>query len=94
MFSSSLQGLFWSKNVKNLDLERDKNYIVHQTLAYGSWNDLKWLFGVYSKEDIKKTFIDNPSKDYFPAAFNFVSSLLGVSVEMSKYDRTSPRNIG
>ena len=28
----SFQGILWSANIKNLDLERDKGYIIHQVL--------------------------------------------------------------
>ena len=30
----SLKPVLWSKDIKNLDTERDKIYIIHQVLSY------------------------------------------------------------
>lgn len=42
-----LRGVFWSKNVFSLDLQQDKNYIIHQTLMYGSLKHIDWLRSAY-----------------------------------------------
>lgn len=33
------QGILWSCNVKKLDWQKDKNYIIHQVLMYGDLKD-------------------------------------------------------
>jgi len=66
-----MQWLFWSCNVNELDLEKDKNYIVSQVLNYGTWEDLKWLFKVYSEKEIKNV-LKNPRKGlWFKDVLNF-----------------------
>jgi len=35
-----LQPFLWSKNVRELDLKRDKNYIIPQILAFGSLKEI------------------------------------------------------
>jgi hypothetical protein len=35
-----LKPILWSKNIKNLDSENDKIYIIHQVLSYGSIEDI------------------------------------------------------
>lgn len=72
----NFQGILWSKKVENLDLEKDKNYLVHQILAYGSLKEIKWLFKVFPKKTVVKTFIEFSKKTYSPPAFNFVKNFI------------------
>lgn len=74
--SQHWQSLLWSVDIKNLDLEKDKVYIIHQILNYGDLEDWKKLFKLYSKETIKKVFINHPYRNYRPARFNFVKKFL------------------
>ncbi len=91
----SLQGVLWSKDTSKLNLTKDKEYIIHQTLAYGGWEHLKWLFGVYKLDQIKKVFIRYPEKDYSFRSFNFIQKIvLGIPSErLDKryYVKTFPR---
>ncbi len=98
MIPKRLQAVLWSAETEKLDTVKDKHYIIHQILAYGSWEDIKWLFKTYNREMIKEEFIGHPEKDYRPATFNFVkNNLLGLEyqqMDQSKYDSTTPRIIG
>jgi len=49
----NLQSVLWSRDISNLDLQRDKNYIVHQVLMYGSLKDISWLKQTYKKTTLK-----------------------------------------
>jgi hypothetical protein len=95
MIPAFLQGVLWNVGVGKLDLRKDKNYIVHQVLAYGNLEHLHWLFQNYSKQEIVQTFLKSPAKDYTPAAFNFVKNLLlglkGTLLDERKYVKTFPR---
>lgn len=93
----NLQGILWSRNVTSLDTKKDKNYIIHQVLAYGTWEHLKWLFKTYKKGEIRKVFKKYPSKDYTDKTFQFVKNIL---LDMKKgevaeklYVKTYPRII-
>lgn len=94
----SLQGILWSRNVKGLDLRDDKNYIIHQILAYGAWNHLKWLFRNYDTKQVREVFLNQPSKDYSERSFNFVQKILleipTDKVDKRYYVKTYPRIIG
>lgn len=85
----SFQGILWSTNVKNLDMERDKVYIIHQVLMYGTLDQIKWLFKVYKKETIKKIFLEEPQRIYNPPAFfflkDFILGLKNTPVNEKKY---------
>ena len=71
-----LQSAVWSVNTKNLDLQKDKAYIINQVLAYGDVKDLKWLFKTYPSQTIKNVFLKKPIKTYRPQAYNFAKNIL------------------
>ena len=50
---SNFQGVFWSRDIQNLDLQKDKDYIIHQILAFGSLEQIKWLKSSYGKDEIR-----------------------------------------
>lgn len=72
---SFLQGILWSVRVEDLDLQKDKVYIIHQILSYGNFKELRWLLKNYSLQEIKKVFLDHPIKVYRPQAFNFIKEI-------------------
>lgn len=91
------QGILWSKNIENFDLERDKVYIIHQVLALGSLGRIERLFRLYPRETIVQTFQNSPKKIYSAPVFyfvkNFILGLSGVDTPKEKYVRTSLGNI-
>ncbi len=97
MVPKLLQGVLWSVPTGALDLQKNKNYIIHQILAYGTWDHLLWLLKTYPREQIKEVFVTHPEKDYTPSAFNFaknvVLDLQDQPLDQTKYVKTFPRNI-
>lgn len=93
----SLQGILWSKNIRELDLEKDKVYIVHQVLSFGNLNQIKWLFKVYRPKEIREIFLKHPKKIYTPPIFYFVKNfILGLkkkNLPKEKYVKSSLRVI-
>ena len=89
------QAVLWSKDVKNLDPQRDKNYIIHQVLRYGSLAEIKALKKFYGEAEVAQVFAGKPLKIYSPATFNFVKnyllSLSGHQIDETKYLTTTPR---
>src|SRR5690242_14785677 len=71
-----LQPILWSADVNHLDLQKDKVYIIHQILAYGSLEEWQWLYKAYSKKVITDVFVKYPYKDYRDARFVFVKNFL------------------
>lgn len=72
----NLQGILWSVDIKDLDIEKDKWYIIHQFLIYGDFKELAWLFKTYGKKEILKVFLNTPSKNYPAIIFHFVKNYL------------------
>lgn len=97
MIPRSLQAVLWSIPIEQLDLQKNKNYIVHQILAYGRWEHIQWLLKTYPKSEIIAEFVTRPAKDYWPSGFNFIKNyILKIPdiLDQNKYDRTTPRIIG
>lgn len=72
----NLQAVLWSVDVRHLDLERDKAYIIHQVLLYGTFEEIRWLFTAYHKDEIIETFVHRPMKMYPKNAFHFIKNFV------------------
>ena len=98
MIPKSIQSAVWSVDTAKLDIQKNKSFIIHQILAYGTWEQLQWLTRTYSKEEITDTFLHSPEKNYTQAAFHFVTDILlkinSSSVDQSRYVTAYPRAIG
>ncbi len=88
----SFQGILWPANLKQLDINRDKNYIIHQVLMYGSLKQIKWLMTAYGRKAVRKTFLCHPQNIYTPQAFfftkNIVLNLKNAKISEKKYVKT------
>lgn len=71
-----LQPFLWSTNVELLDIDRDKSYIIHQILLYGTFKELRWLLTTYSKKEIIETFTNKPIRMYPKDMYIFVKDYL------------------
>lgn len=82
------QGILWSVNTDNLDLKRDRYYIIHQMLIYGGFGDLKWLFKHYSRKEITKVFLKaykNYPKNVFYFVKNYILNLKNIDLDEDDY---------
>ena len=70
------QPYLWSTKAENLDPEKHKAYIVHHVLMYGELEDIKQLFKLYPKEEIRQVFLKKPLKVYTRPAFHFVKNYI------------------
>ncbi|OGK15033.1 hypothetical protein A2690_02890 [Candidatus Roizmanbacteria bacterium RIFCSPHIGHO2_01_FULL_39_12b] len=71
-----LQGVLWSVGVDQLDIEKDKNYIIHQIFAYGTLDQIKWLYGRYSKAILRDEFIHHPTRVYNRPVYYFIKNYI------------------
>lgn len=91
------QSTFWSVKISDLDLAKDKPYIINQALAYGDLEVLRWLFRTYDKQTIREVFLKQPIKIYTPQIFYLSKLLLKVPDDQApayRYDRSLPRHLG
>ena len=93
---TKLQPILWSKDIKSLDLKKDRVYIVHQILSYGNLSHIRWLFNIYPKKEVRRVFINYPKKVYQPAVFyfvkNFILGLKNKKLDEKKYVKASLRD--
>lgn len=93
---SQLQSVLWSVNADNLDLKKDKYYIIHQILSFGSLEDISWLLSMYKREEIIEVFMTS-FKDYARPRFYLVKdAVLGLKnwhPDERDYVKNIPRNI-
>ncbi len=74
----------WSYNIDNLDLKKDKETIITQVLNYGDAGRIKWLYSVYSEEDIRKVVLSPRRGMWFPKVINFWETMLKTKIPKKK----------
>ena len=86
---SYIQPLLWSISTDKLDLQRDRVYVVHQVLSYGTLEHIKFLFTLYSRQEIVDVFVQHPKRLYQAAVFYFIKNivldLMNTPLEKNKY---------
>ena len=81
----NLKGILWSKNINNLNLENDKIYIIHQVLAFGDIDEIRWLFKNYSPDEINSVFVNIPKRIYTRPIFLFIKDyILKIKTELDE----------
>jgi len=79
------QRLLWSARLEDVDLERDKIYVIHQVLAWGEPEDISFLFKIYGKQEVRQVFLKHPKRVYTRKALRFVKLTLDVEVSEERY---------
>jgi hypothetical protein len=81
------QRVLWSYDISKMDLEEDKKEIITQVLNYGTWEDLKLLYKLYSEEEIKKV-IKNPRRGvWFKKVLNFWTKIYNIKLKKKVFER-------
>ena len=76
---SRFQPFLWSKSIEKIERDKDKIYIIHQILSYGDLKELRLLFQIYDRKEIRNVFLRFPKKIYKPSVFFFVKNhILGL----------------
>lgn len=84
------QGIVWSKSKKKLN-HYDRAYKINQVLMYGDLAEIKKLVSRESLKEVRKIFINQPTKIYTKQAFNFIKNYIlkiDKDLEQSKYVKT------
>ena len=70
----------WSYDIKKLNIEEDKELIITQVLNYGDERRIKWLYSVYTEDDIKRV-VSNPGRGlWFEKVLNFWEKMLDIRI--------------
>jgi len=76
------QAFFPSTEVKNLDINRDKNYIINSLLINSNQQGWKWMLETYSKEEISE--VVKESRNLQPRDVYFWMNLYNIPKEEIK----------
>ena len=93
MLPQHFQALLWSQKLGSLDIAKDKALIIHHVLAYGSLEDIKWLFQIYSIRKIRDVFCKQPMRIYSKPCLLFViQAILRIRrpIDSERYVKTLP----
>ena len=91
MIPSVIRPFLWSYNIDKLDLERDKKRIITNVLNLGTDPATKWLFKVYSREDIKEVVANPLPGEWGKKSLSFWGLILGV--KPGSVERRIPENV-
>jgi len=81
------QRVLWSYNINKMDLGEDKKEIITQVLNYGTWEDLKLLYKLYSEEEIKEV-VKNPRRGvWFKKVLNFWITIFDIQLKKEIWDK-------
>lgn len=74
----SLKPYFQEYDLNDLELVRDANLIIQRTLDFGTWDEIRWLFGLYGVKRIRLFLREHGEQWLKPSSFNYWRKLLGV----------------
>lgn len=82
-----LQSALWSYDVRRLDPQEDRRYVIEQILNHGTWQQLKWLLKTYTTREIKQV-LRNPSRGiWHDDVFNYWEKIWNVKVPKAARER-------
>jgi hypothetical protein len=74
----SLRPHFQEYDLADLRIRRDANLIIQRTLEYGTWEEVRWLFQVYTRQRIQRFLREHGERWLKPVTFNYWRKFLGV----------------
>ena len=76
---SGLRPYFQEYDSRALDLDREAKLIIQRTLEYGTWEEVRWLLGVYGGSQILTFVQERGERLLSRVTFNYWRKLLGIS---------------
>lgn len=70
--------LLWSYDFSKIDLEKDAERIIINTINYGNWQHWQWLVGYYGPEKVKRIIENTPISEFRIRALKLISLLLNI----------------
>lgn len=81
---TAVKSTLWSYDTEKIDLIRDKNRIILQTLNHGSEEAIIWLNATYSQQELAHVVEKSSVGEWSKKSLNFWSLML----------QTKPKRIG
>ena len=80
-----LKKYFWDTKFEELDIRKNKRYIISRLYCYGDLKAINWIKKTYSKEDIREVAIK--SRDLKPLVANYLRQQFNLKKEEMAYYR-------
>lgn len=94
MIPQFLKSNFWFVEFNKLDLERDKEFIVFQILNFGGFEDWKWLFSNYPKDEIRQVVEKSLATAWFRQSLSLWQHVLDVKARPTRFpDLPAPERL-
>jgi len=77
----------WSYNIEDIDLKKDKEMVITRILNYGSPERIKWLFSVYTDDDVRDVVLNPGRGKWFKKVLNFWEIMLKIEIPKSKKEK-------
>lgn len=75
---AGLRPHFQEYDTSRLDIKQDANLIIQRTLEFGTWDEIRWLFKVYSSNRIRLFLRKHGQRGLKPVTFQYWRKLLGI----------------
>jgi hypothetical protein len=75
---AGLRPHFQEYDISELDITRDANLIIQRTLEFGTWDEIRWLFGIYHSKRIQLFLREHGERWLSPVTFHYWRKLFGV----------------
>jgi len=72
------KSVLWSYNFSKIDVEKDVERIVVNTINYGDWRHWQWIINYYGEKKIKEIIKNIPKSEFRKGAFRLISLLLNI----------------
>ncbi|MCM8788102.1 MAG: hypothetical protein NC935_08680 [Candidatus Omnitrophica bacterium] len=85
--TKDIASCLWSYDIDDIDLKKNKELIITQILNYGTPERIKWLYSVYTIDDIKDVVINPRRGMWFKKVLNFWMVILKVKIPEDKKEK-------
>ena len=73
-----LKPYFQEYDLDPLNLSQDANLVIHRTLEFGNWDEVRWLFQLYGSTRIRLFVRKYGERWLRPVTFNYWRKLLRI----------------
>lgn len=75
---AGLKPYFHEYDAERLSFEQDANLIIQRTLEFGTWEEVRWLIGVYGARRIRLFLRQHGVRWLSPVVFGYWRKLMGI----------------
>jgi hypothetical protein len=76
---SGLGPHFQEYDLHTVNLDQDADLVIQRTLEYGTWNEVRWLFGTYGGPRIRAFVRERSERLLSPVTFILAQSVTATS---------------